>query len=80
MLCEDEKNKDVLHIFGSETLDFVVVFLCTANCIAKQMEHYEILYMFFPMQERLGFILSIVKVKICCGRGCFRITNPAAKG
>ena len=44
MLCEDEHNKDQLHFFGRETLDFVLVFLCTTNCVAKQMEHYEILY------------------------------------
>lgn len=48
MLCEDEHNKDQLHFFGRETLDFVVVFLCTANCVAKQMEHYEILYVLCP--------------------------------
>ena len=37
--------------------------------------------MFFVLlQEKLGFILSIVKIKICFGCGGFRIANPAAKG
>lgn len=48
MLCEDEHNKDQLHFFGRETLDFVLVFFCTTNCVAKQMEHYEILYVLCP--------------------------------